>query len=73
MAKEAFSLLARILKDKKASLSGTLLCGCECCRMSAEMVKRLIAMEIWFLRKMLRVLWTDRESNEELLGGVGTE
>jgi hypothetical protein len=34
------------------------------------MEKQLEATEMWFLRRMLSVSWTDRESNESILRGI---
>jgi len=30
------------------------------------MISQLEATEIWFLRRMLRITWTDKVSNEEV-------
>jgi len=34
------------------------------------METRLQAAEMWFLRRMLRITWTDNTSNEEMLQGA---
>ena len=36
------------------------------------MQERLQAVEMWFLRRMLRILWVDRVTNEEVLGRART-
>ena len=36
-------------------------------RLSSDMMKQLHAVEMWFLRRMLRILWTDKVTNEEVL------
>ena len=36
------------------------------------MQERLQAVEMWFLRRMLRIPWVDRVTNEEVLGRAGT-
>ena len=41
--------------------------GCETWSISAAMQKRLEATEMWFLRRMLKIPWTERISNERVL------
>ena len=33
--------------------------------LSSDMMKQLQTVEMWFLRQMLRILWTDKVTNEE--------
>jgi len=84
MAKNAFQKLETILKDKKLQMSTkirvlncyvipTLRYGSECWTISAAMVKRLEAVEIWFYRRMLKIPWTDHVSNEQVLEMAGNE
>lgn len=49
-----------------------LLYGCESWNMSSVMQKRLEATEMWFIRRMLRVPWTARRTNAEVLRMAGT-
>ena len=44
-----------------------LLYGSECWTINKEMKKRLEATEMWFLRRILGVPWTARESNESIM------
>ena len=37
------------------------------------MVNRVQAAEMWFLRRMMRISWTEHTSNEEALRRAGTE
>eukprot|EP00795_Rhopilema_esculentum_P010718 gene10718-biopygen13199 len=37
----------------------------------ADLKKRLEGCEMWFLRKMMRIPWTDKVSNEEVLARAG--
>ncbi len=37
------------------------------------MIKRLEAVEMWFLRRMMRIPWTARVSNEMVLRRAGVE
>ena len=39
---------------------------------NGEMQERLQAVEMWFLRRMLRIPWMDRVTNEEVLGRAVT-
>jgi len=36
------------------------------------MKDRLIAVEVWFLRRMLKISWTEKKSNEEIPRGRDT-
>ena len=49
-----------------------LLYGCESWNISSEMQKRLEATEMWFIRRMLRVPWTARRTNVEVMRMAGT-
>ena len=42
-----------------------LLYGCETWTILKVMKDRLMAVEVWFLRRMLKILWTEKKSNEE--------
>ena len=44
-----------------------LLYGCDAWTINICMEKRIEAVEMWFLRRMIRIPWTDRVSNEEVL------
>jgi len=44
----------------------TLLYGCESWTVSQRMKSQLEATEMWFLRRMLRIAWTDKVSNKEV-------
>ena len=37
------------------------------------MVKKIEAAEMWFFRRMLKISWTDRVRNDEVLLRAGTE
>ena len=49
-----------------------MLYGCESWNISKEMSKRLEAAEMWFLRRMMRVPWTARRTNQAVLEMAGT-
>ena len=40
--------------------------------MKKEDERRVEAAELWFYRRLLRVKWTDRRSNESILNELGT-
>ena len=47
--------------------------GCECWTISKPMADLVQAAEMWFLRKMMRISWTEHTSNEEVLRRAGTD
>ena len=47
--------------------------GCECWTISAQMEERLKAAEMWFLRRMLRISYTEHVTNEAVLCRANTE
>ena len=59
----------RILKTYVWSV---MLYGCESWTVNNEITNRIAAAEMWVLRRMLRVSWADRVTNEELLKRAGT-
>ena len=65
------------MKTKIRVLKGyvwsTLLYGCECWTVTKESVNKLEAAEMWFLRRLLRISWKEKKSNEAVLveAGVG--
>ena len=44
-----------------------LMYGCEAWTISKQTQKKLEAVEMWFLRRMLRIPWTAKKSNETVL------
>jgi hypothetical protein len=78
LSKQAFQKMSPVLKNRAISINtktrvlkcyvwSILLYGSECWTISKEMEKRLEATEMWFLRRMLSVPWTARETNESIL------
>ena len=59
------------LKTRKRILKcyvwSTLLYGCETWTLSDNIMKRLAAFEMWTYRRMLRISWTDKITNETVL------
>jgi hypothetical protein len=86
MAKANFGKMRGILTNLSLSKSirfrivktyiwSVMLYGCESWTIGKEGMKRLEAAEMWFIRRMMRVPWTARKTNEEVLqmAGVGRE
>ena len=48
-----------------------LLYGCECWTLSKSTEKKLEAAEMWFIRRMLKVSWTEKKSNTEVMEEAG--
>ena len=57
----------------RAYIWSTLMYGCESWTISKEMERRIEAAEMWFFRRMLKISWTDRVSNEEVLNRAGAK
>ena len=55
----------------KAYIWSGMLYGCECWTINAAMRKKLEAAEMWLLRRMMRVPWTARRTNQEVLQMAG--
>jgi len=55
----------------KTVIWSVLLYGCETWTLRQEEVRRLEACEMWLWRRMEKIGWTDRVTNEEVLGIVG--
>ena len=84
MAKTAFGQIRKILvslsinmrtriRVLKTYVWSVLMFGCEAWTISKEMRRRLEAAELWFIRRMLRVPWTARRTNEEVLQMAGVK
>ena len=78
LSKQAFQKMSSILKNRTISINtktrvlkcyvwSILLYGSESWTISTDMEKRLEAAEMWFLRRILAVPWTARESNESIM------
>ena len=86
MAKSSFGKVRKVLTNMELDLRirlrllkcfvwSVLLYGSEAWTLDKKLKKRLEAAEMWFLRRMLRVPWTARMTNERVLelAGVGRE
>ena len=78
IAKSAFTSLEKVLKSRDIKLQprirvlkcyvwSTLLYGSETWTVTSDLMKQLEATEMWFLRRMLRISYKDKVTNEEVL------
>ena len=83
IAKTSFVALGKVLTSRTVSLSlrlrmvkcyvwSTLLYGCETWTLSSVMRRRLAATEMWLIRRVMKIPWTQRRSNVEVLHMAGT-
>ncbi|GFR57495.1 endonuclease-reverse transcriptase [Elysia marginata] len=83
IAEEAFFRMRPIIKsntislDLKVRLTKTyvwsilIMYGCERWTLDKETIRRIEAAEMWFLRRILKISWAERTSNEEVLRRAG--
>ena len=82
MAKISLDQLNNIWKDHsitadlkikllKCLVWPVILYGCEAWTMKREDERRMKAAELWFYRRLLRIRWTGRRSNESILNELG--
>ena len=57
----------------KAYVWSTLMYGCEAWTINKEMERRIEATEMWCYRRMLKISWTERVSNEQVLNRAGAK
>lgn len=80
-AKSTFNSMKKILTNTNLSITvrkrvlqsyimPILLYGCETWTMSKQITKQLEAAEMWFWRRMQRIPWTAKKTNEEVLREV---
>ena len=83
-AKIQFQKMKAILTNRKLSIQTRkrvlqcyiepiLLYGCETWTITKTIMKRIEATEMWFLRRMLKVPWTMKETNENILRQAETK
>ena len=84
IAKSAFKKMKTYLTNRKLSTRirkraaktfvwSTLLYGCETWTVSRRMQEKLEAAEMWLWRRILKIPWTARRTNAEVLRQMGTE
>ena len=83
-AKATFGRLRNVLTNSKLSMNvklsivntfvySVLLYGCVAWTLLKESEDRLEAMEMWIYRRILKIPWTDKVSNKEVLERMGKE
>ena len=84
IAKDGFNKMSLIFKNHNISMTtkhrvlkayvwSILLYGCESWTITEDIRKKLEASEMWFLRRMLRISWTEKKTNEEVLKQAETK
>ena len=84
IAKTAFNKIKTLVTNRSLSLTlrrrfikcyvwSTLMYGCESWTINKDMEMKLEAAEMWFYRRMMKISWTNRVSNEMVLQRAGTE
>lgn len=84
IAKSAFESLRRLITNRKISIDtrkrlirtyvwSTLTYGAETWTVSSAMNDRLSSFEMWCYRRMMRISWIERKTNEEVLRMVSAE
>ena len=77
-AKNSFYKMKTMLTNKEISMETRqkalqcyiepiLMYGCEAWTINKETQRKLEAVEMWFLRRMLRISWKEKKSNEDVL------
>ena len=57
----------------KAMVFPIVVCGCESCIIKKAEHQRIDAFELWCWRRLLRVPWTERRSNQSILKEISPE
>ena len=82
IAKNAFNKIQALVTNRSISVSlrkrfikayvwSTLMYGCEAWTITKEMERKIEATELWLYRRMLKISWTERVSNEIVLQRAG--
>ena len=78
MAKQKMTQLNNIWKDRgipnflkinllKCLIWPVVIYGCEAWTLKKEENRKINAAELWFYRRLLRIQWTDKRTNESVL------
>ena len=84
IAKDCFTKMKSIFRNHDISMTtkfrvlkayvwSVLLYGCECWTITEDLKKKLEATEMWFIRRMLRVSWTEKKTNKAVLDDAGVK
>ena len=83
LGRKAMTILVSILKSRDITLLTKLhivkvvfpvvMCGCESWTIKKAACQRIDACELWCWRRLLRVTWTARRSNQSILKEISRE
>ena len=84
LGRKAMTNLDSILKSRdvtlptkvhlvKAMVFPVVMCGCESWTIKKDELRRIDAFELWCWRRLLRVPWTERRSNQSILKEINPE
>ena len=59
--------MTRKFRVLKTYVWSTLTYGCECWTITSDIEKKIEAAEMWFIRRMLRISWTEKKTNVNVL------
>ena len=82
MSKDTFSKMKPIFTNRnigldtkmralKAYVWSILLYGSECWTLTKDTERKLEAVEMWYLRRIMKISWTEKRSNEEVMEMAG--
>ena len=66
-------LMKTKIRVLKSYVWSTLLYGCESWTITMDLEKKLEAAEMWFIRRILRISWKEKKTNEAVLKEVNME
>ena len=55
----------------KAYIWSILLCGFECWTLTKDLERKLKTAEMWYIRRIMRISWTEKKSNKEVMEMAG--
>ena len=67
------TLLTKVLNLVKAMVFPIVMYGCESWTINKAEHQRIDAFELWYLRRLLRIPWTARRSNQSILNEISPE
>ena len=59
------------MRALKAYVWSILLYGCECWTLTKDTERKLEAVEMWYIRRIMKISWTEKKSNEEVMKMAG--
>ena len=66
-------VVSTALRHVKAMIFPVVMCGCESWTVKKAEHQRIDAFELWYWRRLLRVPWTARRSNQSILKEISPE